>query len=189
MIIFYDWILILFCFNAGWIFVSFFSEWEISLSSFSISESYAILEKNCSCWFLVLWYLLNYLVFSTSFLFPAHLHGPHLFAVPGIWFIWTEKLPSIKKTAIYLGPFPLMLAYLINKLVAFCDTWFCPLRCFKCMIVSSVFRCTKQFLYRRAFINSNNIVTMSLCFIKNWKVVLFFLFSSNLSNFSTTYLA
>ena len=126
LIIFFEWILILFWFSAWWIFVSFFCDWEISLSSFLTSETTCDIKKN-------LFLLFFRLVIPIKppwifiFLFSAHLHGPNFLQSPE-YYLFGQKNVHLSRTVIYLVPFSLMLTYLINKLVAFCNTWFCWLR-------------------------------------------------------------
>ena len=98
LIISLDWMLILFWFNAWWI-LFFFCEWEMSLSSFSISETTWVISY-----------------------FPAHQHGLNFLQF--LKYDLSEwKNVHLKRTATYLGRFPLMLVqeYPVNAPVPQCS--------------------------------------------------------------------
>ena len=111
LILLSDWILILFWFNAWCFFVSFFCEttYDARKNLFMLFPRLVIPTKPP---------LISGFLFSCS---PAWSTS---FAIPGIWFIWTRKCPSQKNCPIF-GFFSSN-AHISDKLVAFCDSWFCP---------------------------------------------------------------
>ena len=55
------------------------------------------------------------------FSFAAYLHSAHIFQFPE-YDLFEQKNLQLKITFLYLGPFPLMLIYLINELLIFCGS-------------------------------------------------------------------